>query len=267
MQGIRRLIVVSAAFVICGTEAQAQRSPIETGGRPERLGRIGIGIIGPAGLPADLRIRLEDAAAAGLKASGADVVSAVELSRARQSASLGTCSDTLCEQRLAQVTDTRYWLRGTCQLDTSTYRLHLELVDARSGAVVVARDDTCDICTEADAAETINVAASALKAALGRAPQPQPTNVAATPPRSATSGVAGQSAITIDVNANAHPTGREAGASSHADRADRADRAEVRPLWLRLLPWGAFVSAAAFGVAGTYYLALNNQGFECGGVP
>lgn len=215
-------------------------------------GRIGVAMIGPAALPTDLRIRLEDAAANGLKAAGAQVVTAGELSRARAGAALGSCSDALCERRLAQVTDIRYWLRGTCQLDTSTYRLHLELVDARSGAVVVARDDTCDICTEADAAETANMSASALKAALGRtgggAPAASPA-VATTDGRQLGAGDSG----TPGEKPAASPTGGEGAADARA------------PWWRRSLPWAAFGAAAAAGVGGIYYLAVDEDASQCKG--
>jgi hypothetical protein len=228
--------------LVCGDAlAQSARSPI--------VGRIGIGTIGPAGLPADLRIRLEDAAANGLKASGAEVVTATELARVRASAALDNCSNFLCEQRLAQVTDTSYWLRGTCQLDTSTYRLHLELVDARSGAVVVARDDTCDICTEADAAEMASVAASSLKAALGRtsAPSRAVESVPVAPTTAAPPGAA---------------------VARWASRHGEVKREEVEdgvPLWRRALPWIAFGAAAAAIAGAAYYLSINGQGSDCRG--
>ncbi|MEP6653966.1 MAG: hypothetical protein ABJA82_11435 [Myxococcales bacterium] len=218
--------------------------------------RIGVGTIGPASLPADLRIRLEDAAATGLKASGAVVMSAAELARARAASALGSCSDVLCEQRLAQVTDTRYWLRGTCQVDTSTYRLHLELVDARSGAVVVARDDTCDICTEADAAETANVAASALKATLGRAPTIGAPVVAGAP------AATGTPRAKLAGNDPVLQKGTPAGMTQVPAGVDGGP-----PLWRRALPWVAFAAAAGAAAGGIYYLAINNEASVCNGTP
>jgi hypothetical protein len=244
--------VVLAVVVSAGAVAVAQ--PAAGSAVP----RIGIAAIGPASLPADLRIRLEDAAATGLKASGAEVVTAAELARARSASALGSCSDLLCEQRLAQVTDTRYWLRGTCQLDTSTYRLHLELVDARSGAVVVARDDTCDICTEADAAETANVAASALKAALGRVPSAgggisQAAPAAITTPR----------AKAAAVGMGNDPDERERRPAGITQEPVGTEHA--RPLWRRALPWIAFAGAAGAAAGGFYYLAINNESSGCKG--
>ena len=199
------------------------------------VGKIGVGTIGPPTLPADVRIKLEDAAAAGLTASGAQVVSAAELSRARATAALGTCSDPVCERRLAEITDTRYWLRGTCQLDTSTYRLHLELVDARSGAVAAARDDTCDICTEADAADLTNVAASSLKATLTHS---QTQQVTAAPPLPSISHTANSD----------KPSDQGAGRDGPEGSAMR-----------RALPWMFFAGAAAAVGVGAYALSIDGD--------
>jgi|GEM_PF-2372293 len=204
-----------------------------------QVGRIGIGEIGPPGLSVELRIRLEDALAAGLAASGAEVISAAELARARERAGLETCAEPHCEQRLAQLTETHLWLRGTCALDTSTYRLHLELVDAESGTVRAARDDVCDICTESDVAAIANVAASALKASLAGAPAPRSWSAASgappplTPPSGSTSPTTG--------------------------RPDLAATNGGRSFWRRALPWTALVAAAGAGAAGAYYLRLNDR--------
>ncbi len=237
--------------MLVATGAFAQQPPAAStdgsvrANTPAGVGKIGIGTVGPSNLPADLRIKLEDAAAAGLTASGAQVVSAAELARARATAALGTCSDPVCERRLAQIADIRYWLRGTCQLDTSTYRLHLELVDTQSGAAVAARDDTCDICTEADAADLANVAASSLKATLTRSP----TSLA--PPALAPSPPPGGA---VDVKIDDKTAGLNG---------------NQRSTWRRVLPWVALTGATA-ALAGGVYAFTRDDGegtcFSGGGV-
>jgi hypothetical protein len=219
--------------------------------RVENIDRIAMGAIGPAALPSDLRTKLEDAAAAGLRASGAEVVSALEVSRARTNAGLGSCADPVCQRRAAELAGAQYWLRGTCQLDVSTYHLHLELVDARSGAVRVARDDTCDICTEADVALTANVAASALKVALARArPSPVSVPLAAAPtPNPVPRQGAGAS--------------RDGATAPPSTVTQAVETTAKRPLWLRVLPWAAFTAAAAAIAGGAYYLAIDDRGLDC----
>jgi hypothetical protein len=165
--------------------------------------------LGPATLPAEFAERLATAAGAGLTAAGAEVLPATS------AAGTPTASPD-------------YLLRGTCEVEGSTYRLHLELVDARTNAVAVGRDDLCEICTETEAAEATNVAASAIKVALegklraASAPPPlAPAQPAAPPP-------------------------------------------EVRAVapWRRALPWVAFgVGAAALGT-GIYYLAIDGKGTD-----
>lgn len=216
---------------------------------PAGLGRIGVTTFGPAGLSPDVRTKMEEAATAGLRASGAEVVSTTELARARGKASLGACTDWPCEQRLAALTDTKYWLRGTCQVDASSYRLHLELVDARTGSVSAARDDTCDICTEADAAETANVAASALKASFdhGHVNAAEPAAVKRpllAVPAAAALGPGSPAAVI-----GTTPTGAQKPASG----------AGGPPTWRRVVPWMAFAAAAVAGAGGIYYLAINGD--------
>jgi hypothetical protein len=245
--------VASIVTILVSGAAVAQQPPagnINGGGHPGGVGvvvgKIGIGLIGPPTLRPDLRIKLEDALAAGLKASGTDVVSAADLSRARAAGAFGACTDLVCEQRLAQITGTNYWLRGTCQLDTSTYRLHLELVDSRSGVVMTSRDDTCDICTEADAADLANVAASALKTTLAHA-QLAPA--------------AGGSQPGLNPGGSAETGGIQAAGQRDGD-AGTTDRGPSA--WRRVLGWGAVGGGiAAAAVGGFYYLPKNGNETGC----
>jgi len=161
--------------------------------------------MGPATLPTEFAARLATAAGAGLTAAGADVL---------PPASADANPD--------------YLLRGTCAIEGSTYRLHMELVDTRTNAVAVGRDDLCEICTETEAAEATNVLASALKVALEQSLR------AAPPP-----------APVLPVKPAAPPVETRAAAP-----------------WRRSLPWVAFgVGAAALGT-GIYYLAINGKGTD-----
>jgi hypothetical protein len=57
-----------------------------------------------------------------------------------------------------------YVLRGTLEVEGRSYALRLEMLDAKTGSVLATREDHCEICTEAEALETWNTAASTLKA-------------------------------------------------------------------------------------------------------
>jgi hypothetical protein len=96
----------------------------------------------------ELRQKMGEAIAQGLIASGADVA--------------------------PPAIEAPYLLRGKLEVEGRSYLFRLEMVDRKSGAVVASREDRCEICTEAEAFETANTAASTLKAAVfKRAPPGQ----------------------------------------------------------------------------------------------
>lgn len=169
--------------------------------------------IGPGTLPRSLTADLEAAAAAGLAAAGAKVVARVPASPGEPG------PNTL--------------LRGTCQVDGSTYRLHLMLEDAQTGATLVARDDVCEICTEKDAADAVNIAASALKTKLDHTPRTLPEQAAK------------PTAPLLDT------------------KPQPAPRPTMRARLRRILPWVAVgVGAVGMGV-GAYYLATDGKAIDC----
>jgi hypothetical protein len=216
--------LTAAAPAALAAPNAAAPAPANANASPTKIGVAGIGA--PT-FPAELSAKLEAAAAAGLTASGASVVAPTA----------ARCADATCRQKLADQTGARDWLRGNGRIDGSTYHLHLEIVDARTEAVLVARDDVCELCTEAEAAEATNIAASALKAALDRLPRPA-AELPAAPALGSTS-------------------------SRSSDQGGSRVEANRRPLWQRALPWVAIaVGAGAIGV-GAYDLSRNGDGAAC----
>ena len=61
-----------------------------------------------------------------------------------------------------------YVLRGTLEVEGRSYALRLEMLDGKTGSVLATREDRCEICTESEAFETANTAASTLKALVFR---------------------------------------------------------------------------------------------------
>lgn len=201
----------TATFLVATTPARAA-DVVPTAPAPTPTAAFSVVEIGPSTLPRSLTADLEAAAAAGLAAAGAKVVARVPASPGEPG------PDTL--------------LRGTCQVEGSTYRVHLMLEDAQTGNTLVARDDVCEICTEKDAAETVNIAASALKTALDHTPRTMTHQAAPAAP-----------VASLDSRAAARPS--------------------ARPRWRRILPWVA-VGAGAVGMGiGTYYLAIDGKGTDC----
>ena len=186
---------------------------------------FGVVAIGPSSLPRAFAAELETAAAAGLAASGGAVVPRPLTARAA-----GSCETPDCLQGLARGSGAEYLLRGSCEIAASTYRVHLELVDGASGTVAVAREDTCEICTEHDVVEATNIAASALKATLD----------------------------------HDRPAGGRAAPGANLVRGPReGERNERVPAWRRAAPWVAFVAAAGAIGVGAYYLSLNDDPASC----
>lgn len=203
---------LTATFLVASIPARAA-DVVPTAPAPAPTATFSVVEIGPGTLPRSLTADLEAAAAAGLAAAGAKVVARVPASPGEPG------PDTL--------------LRGTCQVDGSTYRLHLVLEDAQTGNTLVARDDVCEICTEKDAADAVNIAASALKTALDHAPRPAPQRTATPAP------------LVSDAGGKAAP------------------RSATRPRWRRILPWVAVGAGAAGMGIGAYYLAVDGKGKDC----
>ena len=118
--------LVLAALVLAGGAARAERP------------RVSVAPVAGEHATPELKEKLGQSLAEGLIASGAEIVPAPA--------------------------DATYLLRGRVEVEGRSYTLHLEMVDRRTGAVVASREDRCEICTEAEAFETANTAASTLKA-------------------------------------------------------------------------------------------------------
>jgi hypothetical protein len=172
---------------------------------------------------ADLRARVANSLTDGLKSAGATV------------APLGAGA---------------FVLRGTLEVEGRSYALRLEMLDAKTGAVLATREDRCEICTETEALETWNTAASTLKARVIKRPdgaQASPASAPGMPPTSAVVPLLPAPAPTADAPAS-------------TVRIDAS--AEPRPRH-RALGWTA-VAAGAIGIgAGVTGLYLDGNGIDC----
>jgi hypothetical protein len=63
----------------------------------------------------------------------------------------------------ADLPGSTFVLRGSVGAEGRSYTFRLQLLDAKSGAPIASREDRCEICTEAEALETVNTSASTLK--------------------------------------------------------------------------------------------------------
>ena len=194
---------------------------------------------------AEVREKLDAAVAAGLAASGAEVVGAAETARRLAARGAGGCASAACLAGVAQEAGARYVVRGSVELDGRSYLLRLEMLDGASGGgVIESREDRCEICTEAEAYETASVSASALKAAVAKrlavadaagAAPPAPPPAASPPPVAPAHG----SAPAPTVSTTAAP-----------ERAPRS----------RVLPLVAIGAGVAGVVTGVVLLSIDGEG-------
>jgi hypothetical protein len=125
---------------------------------------------------ADFRKRVGQSLSEGLIASGADVVAPTATALPEG------CTTAACLSGAARATGAAFLLRAVVDEEGRSYTFKLEMLDGQSGAVLAQRENRCEICTDAEALEIANAAASALKAQAVKKPAappapPQPTGV------------------------------------------------------------------------------------------
>jgi len=152
------------------------------GGGAARAERPKILVLPVAGKAADagFRERVAQALSEGLIASGGEVVA--QPSGAAALPAEG-CTTPACLSGAARATGAMFLLRASVDEAGRSYTFKLEMLDGQSGAVLAERENRCEICTDAEALEIANAAASALKAQAMKKPPPAagPTVTAAAP--------------------------------------------------------------------------------------
>jgi hypothetical protein len=195
----RAVAVLWAAVVLAGWTGVA---------RAERPQIIVAPVAGDRATP-ELRQKMGQALAEGLIASGADVA--------------------------PPAVEAPYLLRGKLEVEGRSYLFRLEMVDRKTGSVVASREDRCEICTEAEAFETANTAASTLKATVFKR--------TAGPPATSATGVASVAAATPAI---APPAVVEA----------KPDVSSAR----HAFGWAAIVGGVASAGVGAYLFGIDGQG-------
>jgi hypothetical protein len=130
---------------------------------------------------AGFRQRVGQALSEGLIASGGEVVAAPSGAAALP---VEGCATPACLSGAARATGAAFLLRASVDEAGRSYTFKLEMLDGQSGAVLAERENRCEICTDSEALEIANAAASALKAqALKKAPPSAGAGVVAAPER------------------------------------------------------------------------------------
>jgi hypothetical protein len=139
-----------------------------------RAERPKILVLPVAGKAADavFRERVAQALSEGLIAAGGEVVAPPSGALALPAEG---CATPACLSAAARATGAALLLRASVEEEGRSYSFKLEMLDGQSGAVLAQRENRCEICTDAEALEIANAAASALKAqALKKLAPPAP---------------------------------------------------------------------------------------------
>ena len=149
-------------------------------GGAARADRPKILVLPVAGTTADagFRQRVARALSEGLMASGGEVVAPTATALPE------SCTTAACLSGAARATGAAFLLRATVEEEGRSYVFKLEMLDGQSGAVLAQRENRCEICTDAEALEIANAAASALKAQALKKPS-APAAPPAAPPAAA----------------------------------------------------------------------------------
>jgi hypothetical protein len=118
---------------------------------------------------AGFRERFGQALSEGLIASGSEIVAAPTGAAALPP---GGCTTPACLAGAARATGAAFLLRAAVDEEGRSYTFKLEMLDGQSGAVLAQRENRCEICTDSEALEIANAAASALKAQALKRPAP-----------------------------------------------------------------------------------------------
>ena len=110
---------------------------------------------------AGFRQRVGQALSEGLIASGGEVVA---LPTGAAALPAEGCTTPACLAGAARATGAAFLLRAAVDEEGRSYTFKLEMLDGQSGAVLAQRENRCEICTDSEALEIANAAASALKA-------------------------------------------------------------------------------------------------------
>jgi hypothetical protein len=150
-----------------------------------------------------LRAPLRASLARGLAAAGFEPLADEELQRRLAAApELGGCVTAACLRRVGELTGAAYLIEAEVELvGSSNYVISVELLAASTARSLGRSDETCEVCNQSEAGDSLSRAAAALK--LPAAPAPasasaaQPAPPPARAPRIAAAAAIATSALSL----------------------------------------------------------------------
>jgi TolB-like protein len=157
---MRSLLVCGLVLAALSTRAQAQ----EQSPGLQRVAVVSLEIDG--NIPETVRARFAQRVTDGLAAARFEVLAGDKLQKRRRAATSHACDQPSCYPELARELGVGYLVSGAVGEQAKTYDIKLDLYNGRTGAVLASVHERCETCGLEDAAEKVNLAASALRTRL-----------------------------------------------------------------------------------------------------
>jgi hypothetical protein len=157
---MRTLLACGLALAALTATARAQ------GESPgiQRVAVVRLAISG--GVPEAVRARFSQRVLDGLTAARFEVLAGDRLQKRLRATSSESCDEPSCYPAMARELGVGYLVAGAIGEQAKTYDVKLDLFNGRTGAVLASVHERCETCGLEDAAEKVNLAASALRTRL-----------------------------------------------------------------------------------------------------
>jgi hypothetical protein len=157
---MRTLLACGLALAALTATARAQGD--SPGVQRVAVVRLAIG----ASVPEAVQARFSQRVLDGLTAARFEVLAGDRLQKRLRGTDSRACDEPSCFPAMARELGVGYLVTGTIGEQAKTYDIKLDLFNGRTGAVLASVHERCETCGLEDAAEKVNLAASALRTRL-----------------------------------------------------------------------------------------------------
>jgi hypothetical protein len=215
----------------------------------------------------------------GLTAARFVVLAGTALEVKMRSAGAAPCDDPACFPEFSRAVGAGYLVMGRVNEQSKTYQIKLELWNGRTGASLASVQELCETCGIEDAAEKMNLAASALRARLAAVTRMPARFVIRSRPADAQARidkkVVGRTPLDMELPAGEHHLRLDLGGHGSLNRTfivvsgvdETLDFDLVRDpttFPYRTVGWAALAVGAVEILSGVWALAMDGKEISCG---
>ena len=155
------------SLLVCGLALAALSATARAQGEGPGVQRVAVVRLDFQGnVPEAVRARFSQRVVEGLAAARFEVLAGDRLQKRLQAGGGRPCAEPSCYPTLARELGVGYLVAGAIDESGKTYDIKLDLLNGRTGAVLGSVHERCETCGLEDAAEKVNLAASALRTRL-----------------------------------------------------------------------------------------------------